>query len=167
MLLTGAGAAQAQMHYPLTPAIVENFVASYTELLTAADELSSEYSLPAAEGDSPMAAFGAYMAHQGAMARLTGIATSHGFSGFPEWMQVANSVATAYAFSREGGALGSQTSEAAEQIRNNPSLTQAQKDAMLAQLDAASARFDAMRPPQENLDAVAAYGDEIEALFSD
>jgi hypothetical protein len=165
--LFGTTGAFAQLNYPLTTELVGNFVASFDEVLSKTDDLSAQYGVPEGDVSNPMEAFGAYMAHQGAMAELNGIVTSHGFSGFPEWIQVASSVAVAYAFVREGGAPDTQMSEAAEQIRNNPNFTDAQKEALLAQVQAGAASLGALRPSQENLDAVAPYSDEIAELFDD
>lgn len=157
-----ATTAQAQSDYELTSDIVENFLASYPALLAKSDELEGQYG---GEGSSsPMEAFSAYMAQQGAVNELTAIVTEHGFSGFADWMQAASAIMMAHAFSKEGSQMDSRFNDAIEGIRNNPNMSDDQKDAMIAQVEASMGAMGALRPSPANIEAVAPYADEIESL---
>lgn len=165
--IIGIAPAQAQASYPLNSGIVENFIASFPAILAKADELEEQYDVDEGDASNPMEAFGAYMAHQGAMAELNAIVTSHGFAGFADWLQAASSIAIAHAFAREGGQMDVQMAAAIEQIENNPNMTDQQKEAMIAQIEASAGAMSALRPSQENIDAVTPYADELTELFED
>lgn len=148
----------------LSSDMVGNFIESFPKLKEAAEALSRKHDVRGG-GDDPVANFGAFLAYRGAIGELDAATRSHGFSGFMDWLQVMSSVATAYMFSREGGGMDRQMAEAMKQIESNPNLTPDQKAMMRQQMQASLAAVAAMRPPQQNLDAVAPHVAALEVLF--
>ena len=157
-------AASMMAAVPLTAASVKSFIASYPAVKAATDKLSAKYDVQS-DDSSPANAWGAWMAAGGAWAELNGIVSAYGYSDFQTWLQTTISVATAYSFAKEGGAMDAGMSEAVAQIKNNPSLSEAQKKMMLDQMGAAATAIAAVRPPQGNLDAVTPYLDQLAKLF--
>ncbi len=144
---------------------VGRFVASFPEVRALSETLEQEFDVP--RSDSATENLGAFMQYQGAMARMNSIVGQHGFSSFMDWMQVMSSVVSAYTFAREGGGVDDQMAQAIAQIESNPNLTEAQKNMMRQQMAAASQSLTAIKPPQENIDAVSPYAEELKALFED
>jgi len=152
---------------PLTTGIVEAFIASYPDVRQTADSLEEKYGARADNGDDPMAAWQGWMAVSEAQGALNAVCQAHGFDGFLPWLQVLASVATAYTFVREGGGVDDKMAESIAEVQNNPNLSAAQKQMILQQMQAAMGAVSAMRPPQENLDAVAPYAPQLAVLFED
>jgi hypothetical protein len=163
--LIGSSAAQAQAQYPLTAEIVENFIASFPEIMARSEALNEQYDVEEGDPANPIEAFGAYMSYQGAMAELNGIVTAYGFTGFSDWIQAASSIAFARAFAQAGGQIDSRFAEAIEQIRNNPDMTDEQKNAAITAIQSSAGAMNALRPSQENIEAVEPYADELNELF--
>ena len=149
----------------LTAEMVENFAASYVSVRAKADELGAKYDVP--EGDTATSAWQAWMGVGGAKAELDAAVAGHGFSDFGTWLQAFSSVARAYAFAKDGGALDNDMAQALAQIQNDPNIPQAQKDMLLQQLQASAGAISSMRPSQENIDAVAPYVDQLSVVFED
>jgi hypothetical protein len=149
----------------LTADIVENFGASYSDVRAKADELSATYSVP--EGDSATAGWQAWMGVGGAKAELDAAVAAHGFADFGGWLQAFSSIARAYAFAKDGGALDKDMAEALARIESDPNIPQAQKDMLLQQLQMSAGAISSMRPSQENIDAVAPHIDVLSVIFED
>lgn len=166
VLPIGGRAASSQTgDIALTSAMVEKFAASYASVRAKADELSAKYEVP--EGDTATSAWQAWMGVGGAKAELDAAVAGHGFADFGTWLQVFSSVARAYAFAKDGGALDNDMAQALAQIQNDPNIPQAQKDMLLQQLQASAGAISSMRPSQENIDAVVPYIDQLSVVFED
>ena len=113
-----AGASQAQDEGLLTPATVENFIASYPEMKGKVDELRAQYDVPG--GLSGAAAWRAWTDVDGAKSQLDGVAAAHGFSDFSAWVRTLSVTAQAYAFTQSGDDLESRIAEALARIENDP-----------------------------------------------
>ena len=74
----------------------------------------------------------------------------YGFKNFKAWLDDTISIA-----------MAAGTTQAVEQIKNNPSLSDAQKEMMLQQMEASMGSVSAMRPPQGNIDAVKPCATEL------
>jgi hypothetical protein len=61
--------------------------------------------------------------------------------------------------------MDAQMAEAIAQVQNNPNLSDAQKEMMMQQMQASMGAVAMMRPSQENVDAVAPYADQIQAML--
>lgn len=154
----------AQAQVELTDQTVVNFIASYPEVMGVADELEKQNNSSLETGDDPAAALGAALMFEGAMGKLDGAVSAHGFANYMEWIQVLSAVATAYAYYRDGG-VDSQLQQAMDEINANPSLNADQKKMMVEQIKAASASMAATRPSQATIDAINAHADELTAIF--
>jgi hypothetical protein len=149
---------------PLTADAVQTFITSYPAVKAATGKLSKKYGVKS-DKSSAANAWSAWMTATAAWAELNGIVTPYGYTDFQTWLQTTISVATAYAFAKEGGAMDADMAKAVDQIQNNPSLSTAQKKMMLDQMQAATGSIAAMRPPQGNLDAVTPYLAQLKVLF--
>ncbi|HZP19976.1 MAG TPA: hypothetical protein VFB16_07170 [Bauldia sp.] len=148
---------------PLTPAVIENFIRSYPAIKEAAPAIGKKYGI---DGDDDSAAgWGAWMMATQAWGELNGMVQQYGFSDFGNWLQTTMSVAMAYSFAKEGPQMDTQMAEAIDQIKNNPSIPEAQKQMMLQQMQASSAAIAGVRPPQENIDAITPYLTQLAPLF--
>jgi hypothetical protein len=147
----------------LTTDIVENFVASYTEVRAKADELSTQYNVP--DGGAAGQAWALWAGVGAAKSELDATVDAHEFADFNAWLEALSAIARAYAFAKEGGALDNEMAAALEKIRNDPNLPAAQKDMMLQQLEASAGAIAGMRPSQENIDAVTPYVDQLALVF--
>lgn len=122
----------------LTDIMIDNFIATYPAFMEAAGTLEQRYNLPA--GADPATAFAALGAYGEAMADLNGIATANGFANYGDWLTTFMSVAAAFAFA-------------------SPDMTAEQRTMMRAYMP------PAMVPSDENIAAVAARFDELQAII--
>ncbi len=154
---------------PSAPAIalnserVENFMQSFPKVKSLASELERTYDVP--RGGSPTDGFAAFMTHQKAFGEMNGLVGQYGFADFSEWLQVLSAIVGALTFSAQPGGMDAQLAGAIASIENNKSLTPAQKQAMLQQMQAATQSLSAMRPSPENMAAIAGKEDALKALF--
>ena len=163
-IASAAAPAMMTTPVPLTADAVQTFITSYPAVKAATGKLSKKYGVKA-DKSSAANAWGAWMTATEAWAELNGIVTPYGYSDFQTWLQTTISVATAYAFAKEGGAMDAGMAKAVDQIKNNPSLSADQKKMMLDQMQAATSSVAATRPPQENIDAVTPYLAQLGVLF--
>ena len=166
-----AGNAGAQVpttaQVALTPEIVGAFVASYPDVRGTADNLSDQYGVDVGDDPDPAVAWQGWLAVTGAQGALNAVCQSYGFADFQQWLQVFTSVATAYAFATGGGDMNAQMTAALAQIQNDPNIPEAQKQLMIQQMQASMGVVAAIAPPQQNIDAVTPYVDQLAVLFED
>ena len=163
LLLTVAASAQSGIS--LSPDAVENFIESYPDVRASVDGLRDQYDVP--DGGSASASMQAWAALGGAKSQLDNAVSPYGFADFTTWTQTFSAIGQAYAFAREGGSIDNQMSEALAKVRDNPNFSAAQKEMLLQQLQHSSGAIAAMRPSQQNIDAVAPYVDQLKAVFND
>ncbi|HET7714333.1 MAG TPA: hypothetical protein VFK86_01785 [Bauldia sp.] len=163
--VVGSTPALAQMgaDVELDSGLVEAFIASYPEIKDAAQTIGAEYGL-STDGDAT-STWGAWMGATGAWGELNGIVASHGFTDFPQWLQVTMSVAKAYAFAESGDEMDQGMADALDEIRNNPDLSDAQKEMMIQQLQASMSAVASVKPSEANIEAVKPYLAELRTLF--
>lgn len=89
----------------------------------------------------------------------------YGFKSFKVWLDDTINIAMAYAFASHGAEMDAGMAQAAEQIKNNPSLSDAQKQMMLQQMQASMGSVNATRPPQGNIEAVKPYANQLASFF--
>ena len=158
--------ASAQMpQVALTSATVEAFIASYPDVKAASDTLKAKYGDPSTGGDAT-SSWTAWMAVGGATGALNTAVQAHGFNDFQSWLSVLTSVGMAYGFAKDGGEMDQGIADAIKQIQNDPNMSDAQKQMMLQQMQAAMGSVAAMRPSQENIDAVKPYVDQLQVVFN-
>lgn len=98
-----------------------------------------------------------------AQEQLSAAVSVYDFSGYSDWLATIRTIFTTYAYARSDAAKAA-VETAAGQIADDPSVTQAQKDAILAELEnpaAAPVGEAAVDPSQENLRVVVALSPQI------
>lgn len=163
-LVERAGA--QSMQTPLTPQIVEAFIASYPQVKETATGLSQQYGVDTGGADVS-AVWQAWLAVTAAQGALNAACQSYGFDSFASWISTLTSIATAYAFAREGGGVNDQMATAIANIQNNPNVPEAQKQAMIQAMQASMGALGAIMPSPENVEAVMPRLAELAVLFDD
>jgi len=149
----------------LTPATVEELIASYPEVKARADELREQDDFR--DQSSGGAAWRAWAESEEASAELDAIVQAHGFQDFPTWVRVLSVTAQAYAFAESGEDLDIRLSEALARIESDPDISEVQKEMMRQQLQHSADAIAAMKPSQGNIDAVKPYVGQLGQLFED
>jgi len=149
----------------LTSAIVKAFVASYPTVKATADKVGRKYDVQGDSGDQT-GGWGGWMAATAGWAEMNAVVKPYGFSDFKSWLDTTINVALAYSFATHGAEMDAGIAQAVEQIKNNPSLSDAQKQMMIQQMQASMGAVGTMRPPQGNIDAVKPYSAQLAAFFN-
>ena len=164
LVAAGVAPGDAQVgQVPLTAASIEALIASYPDVKATAAGLHKKYGNPGAGQETP-SAWGAWMAVGAAQGALDASVQAHGFDSFSSWLQVLTSVATAYGVAKSGSQINAGMADAIKQIQNNSSLSDAQKQMMIQQMQASMGTVAAMAPP-DNDAAVTPYLNQLAALF--
>jgi len=106
-----------------------------------------------------------------AQADLNAAVAGNGFSSYGDWVAAIQTVVSTYGYIQSAGAvqqMGPAMDAAIQQILNNPSIPQAQKEALIAQMGGASAAMagaQANAPSAENQVIVMALMPQIEAMI--
>lgn len=157
--------ASAQMpQVTLTAATVEAFIASFDDVKATSDQLKAEYGVPGVSRDVT-SSWAAWLSVGGALGTLNGVVQAHGFDNFLSWVQVLSSVGMAYGFAKDGGQMDASMADAIKQIQDNPDMSDAQKQMMMQRIQASMGAVAAIRPSQENIDAVTPYVDQLAVVF--
>jgi hypothetical protein len=147
----------------LTAASIEGLIKSYPVVKTSAEALAKKNKVHI-DTSSPAARWQSLGAAIGVMSEMNGVVSPYGFRNFQDWLDVTISVATAYAFAKEGDKMDAQLAAAIKEIKKNPDIPDEQKKILLEQMGQGGA-IAGMRPSQENIDAVTPYLDQLAALF--
>ena len=162
--LASAGQAQEPASPPpLTTVAVENFIASYPMVKARAAELREEYNVT--EDMSEAKAWHAWARVGGAKDQLDEVVSAHGFDDFPAWIRTFSQVGQAYAFAQDDGAMDTKLAEALARLEKDENLPEWQKEMIKQQLLHSAEAVAAMRPAQENIDAVKPYVGELDGIF--
>ena len=159
----GAGTA-AYPQVALTDTIIKQFVASYPAVKATADKIAKKYNVERRSGDQT-GGWGAWMAATSAWSEMDAVVKPYGFKNFKAWLDDTISIAMAYAFASHGAEMDAGMAQAVNQIKNNHSLSDAQKQVMLQQMQASMGSVNATRPPQGNIDAVMPYTSQLATFF--
>lgn len=165
--MSGPAVAQAIEQVPLTGALVEAVIASYPAVKQTAEGLEAQYGDIGDGVGHPASALGAWMAVGAAQGALNGAVQQYGFSDYATWVSTLTSVVFAHTFAEQGGGMDAEIAAAIADIQNSPDFSDAQKEMMLQQIQASVGVLAAMRPSQQNIDAVAPYADQIQVLIDD
>lgn len=147
----------------LTPAMVENLIASYPVVKEKVDQLREQFDVP--DDADGAAAWRAWTAVDGAKAQLDDTVRSYGFSDFSAWVRALSITAQVYAFTGSGEDIDSQMAEALQRIESDPNISEAQKEMMRQQLSHSVTAITAMKPSQASIDAVKPYAEQLSRLF--
>lgn len=170
-MMSGSLPASAQTQLPpqiqLTPELVESFVTSYPELRELGTRLEQKYGKVAADPEDPSSFVVGYAQYADARAQMQGIVERHGIPSVENWVQVAYSVMLAYSFAERGdggGSVDSEMAEAIDQIKNDKSIPDQQKEQLIAMLEQQMAQISQLRPPPGNIEAVTPYVEQIKLI---
>jgi len=164
MAASNAAATVQAEQIPLTGDAVAGFVKSYPDLKVHLTALGKKYNIKSKAKDLATG-LSAWVTASEAYGELNAAVAPYGFSDFQTWLKTAISVATAYVFAKNGGEIDSKMAAAVAEIKNNPSIPDAQKKMLLQQMQASSAAIGGMRPSQQNIDAVTPYLSQIAAII--
>jgi len=148
----------------LTPDAVATFITSYAAVKQGADDVGKRFGV-AEDGATPSDMWGAWFGVTAAWGEMNALVAPYGYPDFLTWLKTTMSVAMAYTFAKEGGEMDANMAQALALIENNPSLSDDQKKMMADQMQASLGVLGAIRPPQENVDAVKPYLDQLATLF--
>ncbi len=162
----GANAQPSVQQVPLNPDLVKRFLKTYPEL----QALSKKYekTKPKNDNNNPLEALSSFMTHHEARTDMESVLSTHGFSGFPDWIKVAGSVALAYGFAKSGKSaddLGAQADDAIAKIRNSPQMTEQQKTQMIELLERQRGVVAQFKPLPGNIALVKSMMSEIAAVM--
>ena len=152
---------------PLTPQLVEGFIASYPELHQLGEQLEQKYGKVDADPEDPSSFVSGFAQYADARAQMEGVVQRHGISSLQEWVQVAYSVMLAYSFAERGeggGSVDSEMAEAINQIKTDKSIPDQQKEQLIAMLEQQMAQISQLRPPAGNIELVVPYAEQIKQI---
>jgi hypothetical protein len=171
MLASGGAAAQPAGFQPveLTEDSASRAIAAMPDLYEVAR--SYDGVIDKESGSGMVDGFTRLATSASAHADLAAAVAAHGFPDYSVWVSVIQSVFHTYAYAKSAGAmeqLGPAMDMAMQQMMASPSLSEAQKSAIMAQMGAASpaiAGMQANAPSPGNLEVVAALEPEIERMM--
>lgn len=134
----------------LTKAQVDGFVKTLPEFNT----LGKKYDKGQSTDAGPMDAASRLFQYQAAHAEMQKILSANGFSSFPEWLKVAQTVAITYSFVRSGekpGGLAPQAQKALDEIDKDPNMSAEQKAQIRAMMQQQMAFAKTLQPKPENV----------------
>lgn len=155
-------AAQMGQDYELTEEKVEALIASFPAVMELGESLRQRYDIP---GGADAASWAAFMAYGNAMGELDDAVTAYGFNGFADWVEALAAAGIAMAFSGETD-MDAALTEAIAEIKRTERLSDAQKQMMIDQIQGQMQSVAGVRPPQGNIDAVAAHRRELDAVLA-
>ncbi|GLK75705.1 hypothetical protein GCM10008171_09590 [Methylopila jiangsuensis] len=184
------GAAVAELEpkqIPLTPTLVEAFLAAWPEFETLREKLAAEEpdakaqdanpkdqpesdEAEVGEAEDPVGALAAYLDKPEAKAQIDAVLKKHNFAAYADWANTAQSVLLAFGASDpEGGEtdLGAEKRKVQSEIENDAALSDDEKQAALKDLDEQFAALESFQPIPGNVDVVKPYIEKIKALFGE
>ncbi len=174
LVLTGPAATPASAQnqqlppqIPLTPELVEAFIASYPELHALGEQLKQKYGDVETDPEDPSSFVAGFAQYADARAQMEGIIQQHGIASIEDWVHVAYSVMLAYSFAERGeggGSVDSEMAEAIDQIKSDKSIPDQQKQQLIAMLEQQMAQISQLRPPAGNIEVVQQYSDQIKQI---
>ena len=164
-------ASKRPQQIPLTAAVVERFIASYEPVKafnTQYDKqwADEDFADPKADGETRMRQ--ALETH-GALAEFNALVARYGFKGVEEWWPAAYSIMIAHGFDDPEHDAAETKRELDRRLANldrDATLTAEQKRAYKAALTNALARYEALKPPPGNIEAVKPYRTRLDALLA-
>ena len=165
-------AAKRPWQIPLTPALVEGFIASYEPVKTFNAQYDAEwrgenFADPALDGAERMRQ--TLEAH-GALKAFNALVAQYGFGGVGDWWPVACSTMIAYGFSESGhdpAKAKAEIERALKDLDTRKNLTPAQKIKYRAALTRSLTSYDLLNPPPGNIAVVTRYRGKLKALLGE
>ncbi|MQT13873.1 hypothetical protein [Segnochrobactrum spirostomi] len=144
---------------PLTTDLVQRLIDSWPEMSALASDFTDQYGIDE-DAPDPAAVFGAWASHPEAKAKIDAVIAKHGFKDLDEWTKVANSILIAYDWD-DDLVDPKKIEEAVHDIDKTPGLSQAEKDALIAQVKEQAASAEESRPLPGNREVIAPFSDRI------
>lgn len=144
---------------PLTTDLVQRLIDSWPEMSALASDFTDQYGIDE-DAPDPAAVFGAWASHPEAKAKIDAVIAKHGFKDLDEWTKVANSILIAYDWD-DDLVDPKKIEEAVHDIDKTPGLSQAEKDALIAQVREQAASAEESRPLPGNREVIAPFSDRI------
>lgn len=172
---------------PLTPKMVEGFLAAWPEFEALREKLTAQNpgakaqdnnpqgqpesdEAEVGEAEDPVGALAAYLDKPEARAEIDAILKKHDFATYSDWADAAQSVLLAFGASDpEGGEtdLAAEKRKVQTEIENDANLSDEEKQAALKDLDEQFAALESFQPLPGNVEVVKPYVDKIKALFGE
>jgi hypothetical protein len=172
---------------PLTPKLVESFIAAWPEFEALREKLTSENpqtkdqnknpgdqpesdEAEVGEAEDPVGALAAYLDKPEAKPQIEAILKKHDFATYSDWADVAQSVLLAFGASDPDGGetdLGAEKKKVQSEIESDAALSDDEKKAALKDLDEQFAALESFQPIPGNVEAVKPYLPKIKELFGD
>ncbi|MGH6926422.1 MAG: hypothetical protein ACRED5_22060 [Propylenella sp.] len=149
---------------PLTPEKVEAVVTSFPLMRERLAEIDRSFS-GNSDAEALASSLQALSLVGAANNALNVAAQRQGFASFLDWLNTTYAVIFAHAFARPD--MDAELKQALDNIDAQQALSAEQKEQMKAMIRQSMGAVDAVRPPQANIEAVAPYHDEIEAMLED
>jgi len=170
--LWAADGAKRPAQIPLSPKLIENFIASYEPVKAFNAQYDAEWR---DEDFSDTGLSGADKMRQsleahGALKAFNALVAQYGFEGVEDWWPTATSTMIAYGFSEPGhdpAKAKADIEKTLADLDKKPGLTPAQKIKYRAALTQSLASYDAMKPPPGNIAAVTPYRAKLKALLGE
>jgi len=163
----------AQMPDIQPVALTNDTASSALDAMPAIFAVAQNYDGQGVGGDmgSLVAGFSGLGSYADAQAQLGTAVGAYGFDSYTDWLATIQTIMSTYAYIQSAGALqqmGPAMDAAMQQVLNNPSIPQAQKDAIIAQMGAANtaqAQAQANAPSEENQAVVIALMPLVEGTI--
>lgn len=144
---------------PLTTDLVQRLIDSWPEMSALASDFTDQYGIDE-DAPDPAAVFGSWASHPEAKAKIDAVIAKHDFKDLDEWTKVANSILIAYDWD-DDLVDPKKIEEAVHDIDKTPGLSQAEKDALIAQVKEQAASAEESRPLPGNREVIAPFSDRI------
>ncbi len=172
---------------PLTPKLVESFIAAWPEFealrekLQAADPADKDQNknpqngpesdeAEVGEAEDPIGALAAYLDKPDARPQIEAILKKYNFATYSDWADVAQSVLLAFGASDPDGGqtdLAAEKKKVQNEIETDAALSEDEKKSALKDLDEQFAALESFQPIPGNVEVVKPYLDKIKTLFGD
>lgn len=153
----------------LTPQLIENFLASWTDMEALRQRFDQSFGTDGAEDEGdPLFSLGNYLDKPEAKAEIDATLAKYSFVRYADWVNVAESVMLAFgAADPDAGPVdvAAEKKRVGDEIGADPSLSVEEKQQALKDLDEQFAAMSDFEPLPGNVDAVKPYMDKIRTLF--
>jgi len=172
---------------PLTPKLVEAFIAAWPEFEALREKLAGDNpaekdqaktpdnqaesdEAEVGEAEDPVGALAGYLDKPEAKAQIEAILKKHDFATYSDWADVAQSVLLAFGASDPEGNetdLAAEKKKVQGEIESDAALSEDEKKAALKDLDEQFSALESFQPLPGNVEVVKPYLEKIKTLFGD
>lgn len=153
----------------LSTDMVTRFIASVPTLKAVMSKYDGQIPESSTNAGSPLSAMQGYAAYTRVKAEMDGAVGGFGFASYEDWMTVARTLMTTFAYiktSTARGQAGPAIQQALRALEANKSMTAAQKAQIRQRMTQAMAGAGGLQPPSDNnMAIVQAMGPQIETAM--